>query len=276
MTEVGSTLEAAAELRADCSRCAGLCCVALAFARSADFAISKDAGDPCPNLSGDFRCTIHPVLPQRGFKGCTVFDCLGAGQKVTQRTFAGVSWRQAPRSRDVMFPVFQVMRQLHELLWYLNQALAAAQARSLRPAVVAALEETERLTARDADGLLALDLGAHRERVAVVLSEVSEVVRASHPPAGRPLRPGADLVGARLAGRDLRGANLRGALLIAADLRRSDLRGADLIGADLRDTDLSDADLSEALFVTQFQLNAAKGSARTALPALVTRPTHWR
>ena len=71
-------------------------------------------------------------------------------------------------------------------------------------------------------------------------------------------------------------ANLRSALLIAADLRRSDLRGVDLIGADLRDTDLSDADLSEALFVTQFQLNAATGSARTALPPLVRRPTHWR
>jgi hypothetical protein len=31
-------------LRADCERCFGLCCVAPAFAASADFAIDKDAG----------------------------------------------------------------------------------------------------------------------------------------------------------------------------------------------------------------------------------------
>ncbi|HEY6597232.1 MAG TPA: pentapeptide repeat-containing protein, partial [Asanoa sp.] len=37
-----------AELRADCTRCVGLCCVAPAFSASADFAIDKPAGRPCP------------------------------------------------------------------------------------------------------------------------------------------------------------------------------------------------------------------------------------
>ncbi|RQX15913.1 oxetanocin A resistance protein, partial [Micromonospora arida] len=40
----------AAQLRADCGRCFGLCCVVPAFAASADFAIDKPAGSPCPNL----------------------------------------------------------------------------------------------------------------------------------------------------------------------------------------------------------------------------------
>ncbi len=88
-------------------------------------------------------------------------------------------------------------------------------------------------------------------------------------------RRGADLMGARLKGADLSGANLRGAYLIAADLTGADLRSADLIGADLRDTDLTDADLTGALFLTQPQLNAAKGSPGTRLPASVTRPGHW-
>ena len=47
------------DLRADCSSCFGLCCVALTFSRSADFAIDKPAGEACPNLSADFRCGIH-------------------------------------------------------------------------------------------------------------------------------------------------------------------------------------------------------------------------
>ena len=52
-------------LRADCERCFGLCCVALAFAASADFAIDKDAGQPCPNLQPDYRCAIHSTMTGR-------------------------------------------------------------------------------------------------------------------------------------------------------------------------------------------------------------------
>ena len=52
-------------LRADCTRCAGLCCVAPAFAASADFAIDKPAGHACPNLRDDDRCGIHAQLRER-------------------------------------------------------------------------------------------------------------------------------------------------------------------------------------------------------------------
>jgi hypothetical protein len=273
--------ERAAALRADCARCVGLCCVALAFARSSDFAIDKAAGDPCPNLQDDDRCTIHPVLRERGFSGCTVFDCLGAGQQVTQVTFGGRSWREDPQSRELMFAVFQVMRRLHELLWYLDRATTVPQAEPLRPDLDRLLAETEELTQRAPEDVLRLDVAAHRARVDAVLSRVSELVRAASagggrtPRRGRRIGPGADLAGAALSGSDLRGAHLRGALLLAADLRGADLRGADLIGADLRDADLRGADLSEALFVTQFQLNAARGDAGTRLPPGLQRPTSW-
>ena len=83
-------------LHADCARCFALCCVAPAFAASADFAIDKPAGQPCPNLLADFRCGIHDHLRERGFPGCTVFDCFGAGQRVAQVSFGGVDWRRAP------------------------------------------------------------------------------------------------------------------------------------------------------------------------------------
>ena len=39
------------ELTSDCSRCFGLCCVALPFGRSSDFAFTKRPDDPCHNLS---------------------------------------------------------------------------------------------------------------------------------------------------------------------------------------------------------------------------------
>lgn len=262
-------------LRGDCADCFGLCCVALPFARSADFALDKPAGKPCPNLGEDHRCGIHARLRQRGFTGCTVYDCFGAGQRVSQVTFGGRDWRTAPRDEARrMFEVFPVVRQLHELLWYLTEALALPAARPVHGDLRRALERTEELARLTPQELTALDVPAHRQDVNVLLLRTSELVRAG---AGgrRKNRRGADLMGARLRGADLRGANLRGAYLIAADLTGADLRGADLIGADLRDTDLTDADLTGAFFLTQPQLNAARGSAGTRLPESVTRPVHW-
>ncbi|PHQ48171.1 hypothetical protein BLA24_32635 [Streptomyces cinnamoneus] len=263
-------------LRADCGDCFGLCCVALPFAASVDFAVNKDAGKPCGNLQEDFRCGIHSRLRERGFKGCTVFDCFGAGQKVSQVTFGGEDWRGSGGTAREMFGVFPVMRQLHELLWYLAEALERPAARPLHRDLRRALDATERLSRESAAALLELDVAAHRQEVNVLLLRTSELVRAKAP-AGRKAkdRRGADLMGARLKGADLRGANLRGAYLIAADLTGADLRLTDLIGADLRDASLVGADLSDSLFLTQAQVNAAKGDGRTKLPRSLTRPGHW-
>jgi uncharacterized protein YjbI with pentapeptide repeats len=263
------------DLRGDCARCFGLCCVALPFTASADFAVDKAAGQPCRNLQDDHRCGIHARLRQTGFTGCTVYDCFGAGQKVSQVTFGGADWRAGAREdARRMSDVFPVVRQLHELLWYLTEALTLPAARPIRTELRRALEKTEELTRQTPEELGALDVAAHRQDVNVLLLRTSELARAGI--RGRKKeRRGADLMGARLKGADLRGANLRGAYLIAADLTAADLRGADLIGADLRDTDLTDADLTGAFFLTQPQLNAARGSAGTRLPKSVTRPGHW-
>jgi Pentapeptide repeats (8 copies) len=243
------------ELRADCGRCAALCCVAPAFARSSDFAIDKPAGRPCPNLRDDFRCGIHERLEARGFRGCTVFDCFGAGQRLTQETFGGRDWRGEPELAAPMFAALPIMRQLHELIWYVTEALKLPAAGPLHDRLREALAETERLAAGTADELRAIDLDAHRQRVNPLLQQASELARAGF--GRRPDHRGADLIGRRLRGADLRGANLRGALLIGADLRDADLRGADFTGADVRGADLRGADLTGALFLTDAQQRAA-------------------
>ncbi|KRF38020.1 pentapeptide repeat-containing protein [Paenibacillus sp. Soil787] len=269
-------------LQSDCENCFGLCCVALPYAASSDFAIDKDAGQPCPNLQADFRCGVHTNLRQLGFRGCTVYDCFGAGQKVSHGTFGGHDWRQVPGSAKQMFEVFPIMRQLHELLWYLSEALTLQPARPIHGELSTALDDTERLTHLSAGSLMELDVAAHRSDVNVLLLRTSELVRAESlrkqkNPAGRKKTygRGADLIGANLKGADLRGANLRGACLIAANLRGADLRVADLIGADFRDADLSGANLTDSIFLTQAQLNAAKGDGDTKLPPSLTRPMHW-
>jgi hypothetical protein len=261
-------------LRADCANCAGLCCVAPAFAASADFAIDKPAGTPCPNLQSDFRCGIHDRLRDRGFPGCTVFDCFGAGQRITQETFGGSSWGETPGLAEQQFAVLPVMRQLHEILWYLTEAAELSAAALLHDEVRTARERTERLAAGSADELTALDVTAFRGTVGDLLQRVSELARAGVPKRARDRR-GADLMGKDLRKARLRGASLRGAYLIGADLRGADLRTADLLGADLRAADVRGTDLGECLFLTQPQVEAARGDAATTIPAVLSRPTHW-
>jgi uncharacterized protein YjbI with pentapeptide repeats len=247
------------ELRADCAHCVGLCCVAPAFAKSADFAVDKAAGTPCGNLQTDFRCGIHADLRTKGFPGCTVFDCLGAGQRVT-RAFAGHDWR-TPGVAEPMFAAFAVARQVHELLWYLDEA----RVRAPHP------ELDDVWTTLLADDFPSADLDPTRARVGELLGRASEHIRG----ADGADHSRADLVGVRWRGADLHTATLRGALLLGADLRGADLRRVDLLGADLRGANICGADLSTSLFVTPMQVAAAAGDAATRLPDRVPRPGHW-
>ena len=261
-------------LLADCSQCFGLCCVALTLTASADFAIDKAAGEPCPNLLADFGCGIHQHLRQRGFPGCTVYDCFGAGQRVAQVTYGGRDWRQAPETAPQMFAVFAAMRNLHELLWYLTEALTMPSAAAVCQQIRKAIDDIRLLTDAGPDELMQTDISVLRREVDELLQRVSGLARAEFGHEKNNRRR-SDLIGAKLGGADLRGADLRGSYLIGADLRRADLRSADLLGADLRATDLRGADLRDSLFLTQFQINAAIGDAGTRLPGPLTRPAHW-
>lgn len=276
------TLGRREDLGADCADCFGLCCVALAFTRSVDFPVDKDAGDPCGNLDAQDGCTIHPHLRDQGFRGCTVFDCFGAGQKVSRQTFASRSWRDDADTRTEMFAVFPVVRRLHELLWYLDEALTGAADPAGADALRERFARVQGLADGDPASVLALDVDAEYDAARPVLLAASRALREAHGGAGDERRirrfrvgPGADLLGADLHHADLRAASLRGALLIGADLTGADLRHCECIGADLRDADLSDADLRDAVYLTQMQVNGAHGDAATRLPDGFQRPSHW-
>ena len=259
-------------LSSDCSRCFGLCCVLLPFSARDGFGIDKPGGRPCLNLLDDDGCRIHATLREDGWSGCTVFECFGAGQQVSQVTYAGTSWRDQdnpPHRMAEMAAVLTVMRRLHEMLVHLVEVAR----RSPDPDAEAVRTELEELTGADPETLLLADVDALHERVGRLLSEASERVRRPWPAARDHTR--ADLAGRRLTG-DHRGATFRGALLIAADLRTADLGDADLLGADLRDADLRGCDLSTTLFLTQPQVNAAIGDDATTLPDGLSRPSRWR
>jgi hypothetical protein len=103
-------------LRADCTQCASLCCVALSFERSSLFAFDKEAGEPCAHLSRCGACRIHGERAARGFAGCASYDCLGAGQYVTQAMFGGRSWTADRALLGPMMEAFAIVREIHAVV----------------------------------------------------------------------------------------------------------------------------------------------------------------
>ncbi|MEJ2035882.1 MAG: hypothetical protein P8X69_07340 [Maritimibacter sp.] len=104
------------DLTSDCSACAAMCCMALAFDEGEDFAFGKPAGLPCPNLDAEFGCQHYGHLEAEGFAGCVRYECQGAGQRVTQEIFAGQNWRDDPSLARPMITAFAALRQIHDAL----------------------------------------------------------------------------------------------------------------------------------------------------------------
>ena len=109
-------------LTPDCTRCAALCCVLLAYDASRAFAEDKPACAPCRHLSEQNLCRIHANLPGHGFAGCAAYTCHGAGQRITSQVFSGRSWRDDPALMPAMDLAFRALRRLHEAAFLLQQA----------------------------------------------------------------------------------------------------------------------------------------------------------
>ena len=114
--------------RSDCARCAALCCIAFPAEEMPGFAASKAAGEPCPKLGGDGRCTIYDTRSENGFGGCVAFECFGAGQHVVQTLFDARDWRDDPRLLPQMVETFLAMRPVSELLYLVDHARGQPEA----------------------------------------------------------------------------------------------------------------------------------------------------
>jgi hypothetical protein len=143
------------------------------------------------------------------------------------------------------------------------------------------IQEIEHITNQDPGSFMKFDIEAYRDRVNLLLHQTSETVRTKALNVQRStlrrkkIAGRLDCFGADLRKVNLRGADLRGAFLIAADLRGNDLSGADFIGADMRDADIRGTNLEESIFLTQSQINTARGDLSTKLPLALIRPTYW-
>jgi hypothetical protein len=146
------------ETRAGCTRCAALCCIAYPSQDMPGFSASKPAGQPCPKLGTDARCTIYDRRAEEGFAGCVRYECFGAGQHVVQTLYEGRDWRSEPALLPTMVASFLAMRPVSDLLFLARRAEAQGAAERASP-IVARLEAiaATRESLADAAGLAACE-----------------------------------------------------------------------------------------------------------------------
>jgi hypothetical protein len=143
----------------------------MSFDASEDFAFAKEAGVGCRYLRRDCRCAIHGELVERGLRGCSLYDCYGAGPRVT-RAFAGV--HGADRERD---EAFRILREVHELLWLLTEAAKLCPAAdALGAQLELAIEALDAIAQGSAAELFEADLRPHRAAARALLRRVGDAL----------------------------------------------------------------------------------------------------
>lgn len=240
-----------ATLRIDCGECSGLCCVALYCTKTDGFPENKKAGIPCKHLLPDFRCDMHAALAGKNMKGCLAYDCFGAGQKVTKICYPKENWKKNPEKAEEIFRVFLAVYQLHQMAWFLVEALNLSEEQEQRAEIKELVLLNQKMTSLPPEEILGLEIETYKARVNPVLKQM--VANASH--------HGTDYSMKTMIGANLRSLNL--------------IRGI-FLGTDLRGANVKDIDLSSCIFLTQMQINSAAGNSGTKLPASLSRPAHWK
>ena len=200
------------QLKADCSKCSGLCCIGLFFSKVDGFPENKMAGKPCTKLQKDYRCNIHGELKKLKMKGCIGYDCFGAGQHVTQYIYKGETWQTSQEQSKEIFEVFVKIFQFHQMRYFLEESMTIDPAKELRNDIKKLIDENKGICNSTPQTILDTDIESYRTI---------------------------------------------------------------FLGADARDTNFSNADLREAAFLTQGQINSAKGNKNTKLPQHLEYPVTW-
>jgi len=263
-------MELTSKLAIDCGKCSGLCCVALYFMKTDGFPEDKEAGNLCKNLASDFRCKIYNQLPKLNMKGCLAYDCFGAGQRTTQAYFPDITWKTNPEKANEIFEVFLIIFQMHQLLWYLIEAFNVSQNKKLSDELESLILENERMTTGNAGDILSLDVSSYRMKVNDALKRVTRNLSGDSSKGARK-----DYIGSTFKGENLDGRDLSMSLLIATNFEGCSLKGVNFLGADMRDANIKNTDLSESVFLTQMQVNSARGNLNTKLPERLQIPDSW-
>lgn len=262
------------ELKVDCSKCSGLCCTALFFSKIDGFPENKVAGKPCTKLKSDYHCKIHQELEKRNMKGCIGYDCFGAGQHVTQCIYKGETWQTSQEQSQEIFDVFVIVFQLYQIRYFLEESILVIPAKELWSDIKNLINENEALCHSTPKSILDIDIESYRNKVNIILKQVcTSIIKCFKNSDNKRLT---DFLGRSFKKRDMSGLDLSMKLLIATNFDSCTFDGTVFLGADTRDTDFSNSDLRESVFLSQGQINSAKGNTNTKLPKHLDYPVTWK
>lgn len=261
-------------MKSDCSKCSGLCCTALFFSKIDGFPKDKSAGVPCINLLEDYKCKIHTQLEHLNMKGCIGYDCFGAGQQVTEIIYKGETWKELPKQLSEIFDVFTALFQMHQIRYFLTEASLLTFTGPFKKDIQNLTEENIQISNSSPRDILSADIEEYRRKVNGVLRKVCNLLQKTlH---SENVSCPKDFLGKSFRGKDMSGLDFSTKLLIAADFSDCIFNGTMFLGADTRDTNFSGADLREAVFLTQGQINSAKGTYNTKIPEHLDYPPTWK
>ena len=260
-------------LVSDCSRCSGLCCIALYCFKSDGFPQNKPIGKPCINLMDNFKCRIHNDLENKGMKGCIGYDCFGAGQYLTEDVYCGVTWKtQLERVKEIC-DLYMLIYRMFQLRFFLYESKKLASSEILLPEIEQLLKENDVICKQSIEEMLQYPIDSYQDKVnhilkksCVELNKFLGVIKGTE----------TNFLNRNVRGKNLSGFDFNMKSLIASDFRDCKFKGATFIGTDTRDANFDGADLREAVFLSQGQVNAAKGSRRTKLPKHLKYPVTWK
>lgn len=260
-------------LSIDCDRCCGLCCTALFFSTHDGFPEDKEAGKPCRHLAPDFRCSIHEQLIRKRMKGCITYDCIGAGQIVT-KLYSEKNWSLNPEIKNQMFQVFIKVHTLQQMLWYLVESTTLLPAKSLNTSIKLYIKDIMRITSLSPKHLLETDIAAYQISTNQILKKAAGLVQKETRCHQKSEKKNT-FFGYNFKGANLNGYDFSSTLLIASNLEHCSLKGCNFLGADMRDVNIQNTDLSDSIFLTQGQLNSARGNSCTKIPPMLKKPVLW-
>lgn len=252
----------------DCSKCCGLCCSALFFSKVDGFPENKKAGIPCSNLQENFFCKIHNKLEETNLKGCIGYDCFGAGQYVTQNLYNGETWLTLKNKKDEIFNVFIIIYQLFQIRYYLEEGKNIIKSNNLINNIKDLILENNAFITLSPTDILKINLKDYRAKVNICLKEVHNNLNIK--------KLNKVLYGKNFKLKNMNNLDLSMELLIGSNFDGCTFNETTFLGSDTRDANFSNANLSKAFFITQGQINSAKGNKNTRLPKDLDYPVTWK
>lgn len=87
-----------------------------------------------------------------------------------------VTWKSNSEKAEEIFEVFQIVFQLHQMAWYLFEALRFMTEKLLTENIEALLLENEQLSNQSPEAILRLDIEEYRSRVNQALKQTIKII----------------------------------------------------------------------------------------------------